>query len=480
MAATFVSFSFFNLAGAQCFVHREVHCGHPVGANYASVPLARSSHLFCARRPSPNNHPNTELQAAVRDNQSIVCVADRSPRLVIRRSGSMAKHMQHAHLTSQLLSDISPDQAIRWITLQGLQKKPSNQRIVPHVITRSLFSILLRAPSDEEAQLAQDAIRAVFSLPQEHDASALGFSIGDSISRITNVLVEMLSAAAQDEPLLTTSFVLSFYSEAGAGAGDTDEFHTATPEHRVAHCFPHESLSDVRQRNLAKAIRTFAEAFQEQGCKRKLLEVARGNMHRILAPWLSVLPTTIGQLDEQLREALLCFYNALLQALAEDERTELVTRLVGSIMQTIQSDVDHLYLYLDCIADQAVRFSACRLCLIQRFRVNDDHSQPLTFRTIFDKYLTLKPVTGRVNQAVPALLTFLICSWVEIVFRDEPEPSLLWNGKIKGQSDSKRLKKMHSSKNLVITRFADAPRQDILALKMAISKLMHHAITADL
>ncbi|PXF46570.1 hypothetical protein BWQ96_03698 [Gracilariopsis chorda] len=392
----------------------------------------------------------------------------------------MAKHMQHADLTAQLLSDISPDQAIRWITLQGLQKKLANQRIVPHVITRSLFSILLRAASDAEAQLAQDAIKAVLLLPQEHDASALGFSAGDCTSFITNVLVEMLSASAQDEPLLSTAFVLSFYSEAGAGAGDADEFHIATPEHRVAHCFPHESLSDVRQRNLAKTIRTFAEAFQEQGCKRKLLEVARSNMHRLLTPWLSILPTTIGQLEEELREALLCFYNALLQALREDERDELVTRLVGSIMQTVQSNVDHLHLYLDCIADESVRFSACRLCLIQRFRVNDNHSKPLTIRKLIDGYFTLKPVTGRANQAVPALLTCLICAWLEIVLRNGSEVGVLWSGKPEGQPQSKRLKTIHSSKNRVITRFADAPSQDIIAFKMAISKLLHHMVTPGL
>ncbi|CAN8075762.1 unnamed protein product [Agarophyton chilense] len=388
---------------------------------------------------------------------------------MVAMSENGVKQLQNSELITQLLSDISPEQAVRWIMLHGIQKKHVSKRTIPHIIARSLLSIVIRAPSVAEARSARDALSILLSTPQEHDASALGFSGGETTTFVANILVDMLSSATQDEPLQLTAPTLSFYSEAGAGSGDTEEFYKATPEHRVLQTFSHETLPDIRQFNLAMAINTFAEAFKEKGCRRRLLEVTRSNMHRILAPWLSILPSTISQLDSTLLNALLSFYSSLVSALTEDEQSDLVTRLVSSTMQIIQTSPEQLFYFLDGISVNSLKVSMCRLCLIQRFRVVDDDSKLLTARAIVNKYLTLKPVQGRANNAVPVLLTVLIDSWIKTLPQKKMTPRFL--GRKSAGYSLKCLKKLSIAKREFLERYNDTLEDDMLAFNMAIQNL---------
>ncbi|KAI0567090.1 hypothetical protein FGB62_4g255 [Gracilaria domingensis] len=379
------------------------------------------------------------------------------------------RRIQHAEMIGRLISGISPEQGIRGIIHKGIQKKPASKRTFPHLIARSLFSVMLRAPSVSEAKPANESISILFRTQQEHDASALGFSPGHSTSFIANILIDMLSAAAQDEPLLQSGPTLSFYSEAGAGAADADEFHKATPERRVAQTHSHDSLSDIRQANLAKVIMIYADAFTHKDCRSKLLDVVRSNMHRILTPWLSILPSTISQLDSSLRESLFSFYSALVSALNDHERADIVTRLVSAIMQTIQTCPEHIFFFLDGLSNSAVKVSMCRLCLIQRFRVKDDCSKSLSAQTLVEKYLALKPFKGRANKAVPVLLTVLINAWLETSPQEKTTVRFLGKKIVKEIPDF--VFSVCFRRKEIVNRYTEARDFDRIAFEMALVKL---------
>lgn len=323
-----------------------------------------------------------------------------------------AKRMPHAALTTSLLSDLAPELALRWAA--GEAAKPPQERCtLPAALYRGLISLMLRAANRYEADAAYDVLRGALVLPIETPGAPLGFTSQTDTASIAEVLIDIAVTAARDEVLQPDSPALRHYADAGPGAGDAAEYHNASSEQRAAFAEQSEDLNDVRTLNLAVAIHYVAEIFERDGATgRYLSDAVSRNSSKWLQPFTDTLRINVQYINPKLRDALRRMYAAYMNSRNPAERTSMASTLAISITN-VCNDPKALSLYIESIGSPHMKFLACRICLIQRFRVADKHTGPFSLDLLMNQYLTVKPVDGRCNRAVPALLAGLIMSWYE-------------------------------------------------------------------
>lgn len=317
----------------------------------------------------------------------------------------------------QLLTDLALDVPLPWLYTELLQS-PSKQSYIPPALSRTLISILLRAASHAEADAVYEALLAVVALPEPSPCACLGFSAeGVAKENLTGVLCELVLCAAREEPLLVSGEVLRFYSEAGHGAADADEYHAALAERRDV-MEAGEVLKEVRVTNLAHMLEIVAKTFEKGGkTTQRLMNGVKGTAS-FVNPLVTVLPTKLHLLNEGLVKGLRRLYQAYLGIMGEAGRGDMVTKLVGSFMGLAAEDVGKLPEYMEFVADADIRFRVCRVCLVQRFKVKDQLEAKFGV-AVLEKYLRVSPRENRAVRAVPLLLGGLITSWIEIARADE-------------------------------------------------------------
>lgn len=316
----------------------------------------------------------------------------------------------HAELATHMLTDIGPELCLSWILSEASKRNPRN---LPPVLHRGLISYLLRAASQHEARAASDALHASLRMPQRNRGACLGFSIANRYADFAPVLLDILQSAARAAPLLPSGKALDFYSRAGPGSVDTEDFHTATPEARVPFCDEHERLSGVRAYNLLLCIRYLTAALGDNGTYSLVQDVANGASAPFLAPLVTAMPEAMGELDPKMIKGILSFYSVYMKSQPKSIRDNLKARLMNATMRVGKLHEEIVGTYLGGFDDVDVRFTVTRLCLIQRFKVNDRVDSELTVGKLLKKYLVLKPVQGRVNIIVPALTAVMIMAWYE-------------------------------------------------------------------
>lgn len=316
----------------------------------------------------------------------------------------------HAELATHMLTDIGPELCLSWILSEASEKHP---RTIPPVLHRGLISYLLRAASQHEARAASDALHASLRMPQRNRGACLGFSVANGYADFAPVLLDILQSAARAAPLLPSGKALDFYSRAGPGSVDTDDFHTATPEARVPFCDEHERLSGVRAYNLLLCIRYLTASLEDSGTYALVQEVANGASSQFLTPLVTSMPEAMAELDPKMIKGILSFYSVYMRNQPKSVRDNLKAKLMNATMRVGKLHEEIVGTYLGGFDDVDVRFAVTRLCLIQRFKVNDRVDSELNIGKLLKKYLVLKPVQGRVNVIVPALMAVMIMAWYE-------------------------------------------------------------------
>lgn len=326
-------------------------------------------------------------------------------------------HFRDASAAMQLLNDLALDVPLPWLHAELFQS-PSKQSSIPPALSRTLISILLRAASHAEADAVYEALLAVVALPESSPCACLGFSAEDVAKEdLTSVLCELVSCAAREEPLLVSGEVLQFYSEAGHGAADSDEYHAAIAERRDV-MGAGEVLREVRVSNLARTLDIVARSFERGGrTTQRLMNAVKGNT-TFVNLLVTTLPARLHLLNEGSVKGLRRLYQAYMAMLEGTGRQSVVTKLVGSFMGLAAGDIANLPGYMQLVGDADIRFRVCRVCLVQRFKVKDRLDSKFGL-AVLESYLRVLPRQDRPNHAVPLLLGGLITSWMEIAEANE-------------------------------------------------------------
>lgn len=309
-------------------------------------------------------------------------------------------------LVLQLISDIGPEVAVRWL-LAGSVTQP----LTPPVY-RALLSAILRAATFSEATLYLRAYSASVARHCDSPAAILGFSAETEPDIAFDVVRDLLQSASRDHPLLPGGPALSFYSSAGAGSGDSEEYHYATVDHRAPFCVHNDSLTEVRSKSLAIVINVFADAIKNKKAGSLISEaVSRFSLNNFLSPLIELFPGNVDKIEQDVCSALCSFFGAVLKTCSSSQRDALVPSLANAVLRIAVERPENITLYLGYLPRDSLRFEVSRLCLMQRFCVTDKATKTLTWATL-DKYFKISVEEGRPNAAVPALLASLLEGWM--------------------------------------------------------------------
>lgn len=326
----------------------------------------------------------------------------KSPRKV-------ARGRPHPNIQLQLISDIGPELVQRWAECGTIT---SNGTKVDPVMFRALLSATLRAASFEEADDFIAAYRSLVHSAADDPATVLGFTSITSTFTRTSVWNDLFHSASRREPLIPTNAALSFYNNAGAGSGDTAEYHTASVDQRTEFCESYEDLSTVREYALALVIDAFASAVHEGKAGRLIADcMTRFNMNRFLLPFVDHIPFNIDSLPHRVSTALLKFYDAHYNMALSAERNDLRTRLTRAVIHIASEKPQNVHRFLQSLPNVDLRRTVSRVCLVQRFGINDDINKQPSVRRISKYYLSVEAAENRPNAAFPALLTVFLSAW---------------------------------------------------------------------
>lgn len=384
------------------------------------------------------------------------------------------KQLQHAEFATLILSDISPELALRWINAASSSARPTS---LPPALYRAVISTILRATTRSDALDALHALERAVKLPPQTPAAYLGFTSETQPHIRALVLQDIILSAARDDPLLPEGDALSFYSNAGQGSGDAAEFSQANPaaDGRPAFVSIVEPLPEIRRDSLVHVLRLFASLVaRDQVADLIPLAVRRAGTAVFIAPYTDTLLRTVDTLNPHVVSALHVFYAAAISALDDAGREETVTRLVGAIMSVAQDHPANIGLFLTGMRDAGslqLLFDVCRVCLVQRFRVRDSPDRPLSLARLVQNFLSVGIVTGRANDILPALLTGLIFAWINTgSFPERMNPNECVH----------RVKQLHDI-NIDDKLFekVDAPQRDVIALNVAVMDLVQHLLCAS-
>lgn len=312
-------------------------------------------------------------------------------------------------LSVSLLCDIAPEVALRWL--------PFVKHSFPPTLPRALFSLMIRTTSETESLAAKDVLLHLQTLKQSSALCCLGFATKtekyNREKHFSEVLYDLLLSASRDEALMPSGKALSFYNDAGPGSGDADEYFSDTPDHRVPHAYSHLNIAQIRSRNLANAIDVYTEAFNDDSCFQAFVTLANHGIARFLAPLVDQIPEVISVVPIHLKEAIFKFYNAYARSCPAARQQEMRTRLVAPFMRVAGRSVHSLNYYIQGIENLEIRFQATRLCLIQRFGVEDSVDEALIAPNIV-KYIFLDVEQCVHPKAVPCLVSTMLMAWYQI------------------------------------------------------------------
>lgn len=446
----------------------------PVGTSFQRLSY---THAFFFQPPKSDSqrqrqHPlflfamsQTAIPKRNANGPTLTIKKPRSPSSIM---ATPATRPPNAHMQLQLISDIGPELVQRWTEAGVIQLEGG---AIGHSLPRALLSVILRAASYAEADDFLCSYRNIARLQGVH-ANVLGFSVTDPAFVQTSVLHNLLGSASREEILLPAGQALSFYSSAGAGSGDTAEYHSATVDQRVEFYEHKDDLADVRLYALSLVVDVYAEAVKESKAGNLITDaINRFNTNSFVTPYVDTLAKNIDRMDNSMITALHNFYNAYYTKCNQMERNDFRSRLVRSVMQMAYERPANVLTFIQGIPNADLRCSVCRICLVQRFGIADSLEKRLSTRRVTQLYLRLECVDGRANKAVVALLAALITSWVasrsaagnDDEFKTKPERLV----------ERVDLLKRIRERNWFVF---GGSHQDVLALKVALVVLSHHLL----
>jgi hypothetical protein len=244
----------------------------------------------------------------------------------------MATRAAGAERHADLLSDVAPELAKRWVAREAAQGSVSAPS--PN-ICRGLMSVVLRATSRGDALEAIDVLDATGRLPLE-DASTplerLGFGRRDDRAVFRAVLVDLVEAVISQSPLLQANPALSFYCTAGAGANDDAEYETAqsaTNDARNSKRVFAPDLQAVRQYNVVSALSYCASVLADMvGKGASVLEGAsRAERVKFWKTLYSGLPANADQLSQEQLRCIVGVYSTIILCEGVEEQGQFVKEL---------------------------------------------------------------------------------------------------------------------------------------------------------
>lgn len=392
-----------------------------------------------------------------------------------------------ADLQLQLISDIGPELVQRWAESPNMCSNVSTP-VIPAMF-RACISATLRAVSTVDADDFRSAHHSLVNSRAVNDKSGavLGFATDAVTYSRTSVLNDLLQSAVSGSPLLPEGPALSFYSSAGAGAGDPVEYYDATADNRAKFCGYTDLLSDVRVHALARVLGMYAHAIRHglaecftadgayQSTKNTVLTMYIGN---------GSLIDNIDRRDALTTEALHDFFDAYYTQCSVGKRRDFTTQVVSAVLRVALTREKNVLPFVQGILNPELRLNVSRLCLVQRFGIreqpnmrtssqneNEHHdvlSNPLTAAIIIKQYLSVSPKSERPNSVFPGLLAVLIFA-LELTRGDSafivPDDTLVQCLETISHSRTKSWSSFH------------AHREDIVALRLALIRLAQKIVS---
>ncbi len=163
--------------------------------------------------------------------------------------------MERSAEYSRLLSEVAPELGLRGILRDCSASSPSPE------LYRSLISTLLRASSTGVADSAYDVLCSA-SVAAAPARLGLTHLTPPTLSRA--VLQDLVSSLVREEPLDPDNPALKFYSNAGVGSSDPEDFEAPPAEGLAAEFGERVSpLGEIRRRSLALAVRYFSAVVRQ-------------------------------------------------------------------------------------------------------------------------------------------------------------------------------------------------------------------------
>lgn len=342
--------------------------------------------------------------------------------------GTMPTLSPDADLQLQLVSDIGPELIPRWAEAPTMYKNVTTP-VMPAMF-RACISATLRAASVVDADDFESAHHSLMTsrVVSDKSGAVLGFASDTSSYLRVSVLNDLLQSASTGSPLLPESPALTFYSTAGAGAGDSGEYYDATVDNRASFCGHADLLRDVRVHGLAQVLHVYARAIR-QGLAEcfDTDAVHQSTKNTLLTPYIGSgsLIDNIDERDSVITEALHDFYDAYYTQCSVAKRHDITAQVVSAVLRVALTREKNVLPFVNGMRNPELRLNVSRLCLVQRFGVrekpdalvsncnlNEHHnvllSRPLTASVIIKQYLSVSPKSGRPNSVFPGLLAVLI------------------------------------------------------------------------
>lgn len=387
-----------------------------------------------------------------------------------------------ADLQLQLISDIGPELVHRWVEASANCQDTSTP-VIPAMF-RACLSATLRAVSVVDADDFESAHYSltVSRIVRDKSGAVLGFASDASSYLRLSVLNDLLQSASTGSALLPEGPALTFYSNAGAGAGDSGEYYDAAVDSRACFCGYTDPLHDVRTHGLAQVLHIYARAIREGQAECFIADA--GHQPTKNTMFMSYIGSgslidNIDKRDNVITQALHDFYDAYYTRCSVAKRRDITTQVVSAILRVALIREKNVLLFVHGIRNPELRLNVSRLCLVQRFGIreqpdahaptddlNDYHnellSRPLTASIIIKQYLSVSPKSGRPNSVFPGLLAVLIFA-LELTCGNSafsvPDSTLVHCLETISKSKAKSWSSFH------------AHREDIVALRLALVRL---------
>lgn len=310
----------------------------------------------------------------------------------------------------ELLQDVAPEIALRGILHDCGESAPKP------LLYRALISVLLRASNHGIAEGVHDVLCACSGASAEH---RLGFTSATTAGESGSALQDILSSLLREQPLRPGNPALDFYSVAGVGSLDPEEFHRPSSDRMSVEGLAAEfgepilDIAETRRRSLCMAVEYFAKVVAESSGGSSPLPVGDT---RMLSGMIEGMRLNVGKMQPRTLRAANKFLDAALRAAKEEDRNHAVSRLVTAFQDIASMEPDSLMLFISGLTHDDVKFRACVTYLRQRFGASRSaspcESTKLKVRSFLRHFLEVRIVQGRANSVLPVVLTGLIQAWL--------------------------------------------------------------------
>lgn len=326
---------------------------------------------------------------------------------MVRRKAAMELAEHYA----ELLRDIAPEIALRGILHDCGESAPSP------LLYRVLISVLLRASNAGIAESVHEVLCSCSGVPP---ADRLGFTSLTTSGESGATLHDILTSLVREQPLRLGNPALDFYSVAGVGSADPEEFHRPSADGLSVEGFSAEfgepiyGIAETRKRSLCLAVDYFAMVVAESSRGSTPLPVGDS---RLLSGLVEDMRLNVAKMQPRTLRAANSFLDAALRVADEQDRADAVRRLVTAFQDIASKQPDSLLLFISGLTHADVKFRACVSYLRQRFGASHSmgpcDSSTLKIRTFLRDFLEVKIVEGRANSVLPVVFTGLIQAWLE-------------------------------------------------------------------